>query len=129
MVMNIRWHHAALLAAALLVAEPAQAFRCGSRIVSKGDHSSKVRRYCGEPLGVQERLIYRSGITRPRWRLEGPPGSATMDREVIAYRESYVEVLVEEWTYNLGPHRLMRLVRFENGFVTEIHPLGYGYHK
>lgn len=37
------------------------------------------------------------------------------------------EVLIEEWTYNLGSHRLMRLVRLENGIVIDIRHLGYGY--
>ncbi len=38
------------------------------------------------------------------------------------------EVVVEEWTYNFGPRRLMRVIRFENGLVTSIRQLGYGYH-
>jgi len=37
------------------------------------------------------------------------------------------EVLVEDWTYNWGPYQLMRTIRLENGFVTEIRQLGYGY--
>ena len=47
------------------------------------------------------------------------------------YREiadrAYEEVVVEEWTYNFGPRRLMRQVIFENGFVRSIKQLGYGY--
>ncbi len=44
------------------------------------------------------------------------------------YIPSYVEeVLIEEWTYNLGPYQLMRTVRLENGVVAEIRNLGYGY--
>jgi len=37
------------------------------------------------------------------------------------------EVVVEEWTYNLGPRLLMRLVVLENGYVEDVKPLGYGY--
>ena len=37
------------------------------------------------------------------------------------------EVVIEEWTYNLGPHQLVRVVRLENGFVADITHLGYGY--
>ncbi|MEQ1803261.1 MAG: DUF2845 domain-containing protein [Gammaproteobacteria bacterium] len=112
----------------LLAAGPALAFRCGNKIVSEGDHYSKVLKYCGEPVGVQERVIYREGITRPRFRAEGPNG-LQYDREVLQYDRSYVEVLVEEWTYNFGPRRLMQLVRFENGFVVEVDQLGYGYRE
>lgn len=116
----------AVCALALLAAEPAFAFRCGAKIVAEGDHYSKVLKYCGEPLGVQERVIYREGRTRPRTRIIGPNGVRVED-EVLTYNRSYVEVVVEEWTYNFGPLRLMQLVRFENGFVAEIDQLGYGF--
>ena len=119
---------AAALSLLFLAATPALAFRCGSKIVSEGDHYSKVLKYCGEPVGVQERVIYREGRTRPRFRVEGPNG-LEYDREVLRYERSYVEVLVEEWTYNFGPRRLMQLVRFENGFVTSVDQLGYGYRE
>jgi hypothetical protein len=112
----------------LFAATPALAFRCGNRIVSEGDHYSKVLKICGEPTGVQERVIYREGVTRPRFRVDGPNG-LRYDQEVLQYERSYVEVLVEEWTYNFGPRRLMQLVRFENGFVVEVDQLGYGYRE
>jgi hypothetical protein len=114
------------LAGLLLTTSPAWAFRCGSRIVTDGDHYSKVRKYCGEPLGIQERVIYREGRTRPRIS-PGLGNGVTIDREVVYYDRSFVEVVVEEWTYNFGPRRLMQLVRFENGFVVEIEQLGYGF--
>jgi hypothetical protein len=38
-----------------------------------------------------------------------------------------VEIVIEEWTYNFGPRRLMQLVRFENGFVADMDQLGYGF--
>ncbi len=116
----------AVCALVLLAAGPAFAFRCGAKIVTEGDHYSKVLKYCGEPIGVQERLIYREGRTRPRVFTEGSNG-IRIEREVLTYDRSYVEVAVEEWTYNFGPRRLMQLVRFENGFVAEIEQLGYGF--
>ncbi len=48
-------------------------------------------------------------------------------QELLIHDRSVVEVLIEEWTYNFGPHKLMRIVRFENGLVAEIDHLGYGY--
>jgi hypothetical protein len=110
----------------ILAAGPAFGFRCNSKIVSEGDHYTKVLKYCGEPIGVQERVIYREGRTRPRFRSDGPDG-LRVEREVLNYDRSYVEVRVEEWTYNFGPRRLMQLVRFENGFVADIQQLGYGF--
>lgn len=116
-----------LAALALAVSEPAAAFRCGSRLVTEGDPASKVLRFCGEPESVQERVIYRKGLTRPpRGGLRGP-GGVDRQAEVVFYDESVVEVVVEEWTYNRGPHKLMRLVRFENGVVVAVLTLGYGY--
>ena len=109
----------------LLATGPAFAFRCGLKLVATGDHYSKVLKHCGEPIGVQERRIYGEGRTRPRVLLEGPNG-LRVEREVLAYDRSYVEIEVEEWTYNFGPRRLMQLVRFENGFVAETEELGYG---
>ena len=40
---------------------------------------------------------------------------------------SYIEVLVETWTYNLGPTKLMRRLTIEDGEVVDIETLGYGY--
>ena len=100
------------LTALLLIAAaaPAHAFRCGSRIITRGDHFEKILQYCGEPVSVQSRLQTRtySHFGRP-------------------YPGVVEEVLVEEWTYNLGPRQLMRVVRLENGFVADIKLLGYGY--
>jgi hypothetical protein len=97
-----------LLAASL----PAHAFRCGTRIIGRGDHVTKLLEFCGEPVNVQSRYGQRS--------LVGKYGRV--------YVPSYVEeVLIEDWTYNLGPNQLMRNVRLENGVVAEIRILGYGY--
>src|SRR5690606_22281593 len=99
------------IVAATMAGAPAHAFRCGTRLVTEGDPKSKVRRYCGEPVDIQTRVIYRTGLTRPRFRVQGPDGME-YSREILIPDRSYEEVLVEEWTYNFGPRRFMRLVRF-----------------
>ena len=66
------------------------AFRCGNRLVSEGDPAAKVLSY-GEPVGVQQRVIYRSGFTRPR--CDYGPG---IHFHQVDYDRSYEEVLVEE---------------------------------
>lgn len=43
------------------------------------------------------------------------------------FGDAVVEVPVEVWTYNFGPYKLMRRVRFVDGLVEEIETLGYGY--
>jgi hypothetical protein len=102
-----------MLAALLLVAAaaPAHAFRCGPRLITRGDHADKILRYCGEPVAVHTWLKQRSFV---------------MDSGVVL-RGALEEVVVEEWTYNLGPRMLMRVVRLENGYVEEVKALGYGY--
>ena len=95
----------------LLAAVPAHAFRCGSRIITRGDPAEKILHYCGEPVSVQTRLSQRAFFA-DRWRRY--PG--------------YVEdVVIEEWTFNFGPQQLIRVVRLENGYVEDIKHLGYGY--
>ena len=84
----------AVLLAGTLYASPADAFRCGSRIVTEGDDISRVYHICGEPDAVQHWTEIR---VRPTYR--------------YGYRyaiDSPVEIQVEEWTYNLGARRFMR---------------------
>jgi Protein of unknown function (DUF2845) len=120
-----------LLIGALAMAEPALAFRCGSRIVKEGDPLVKVLKYCGDPAATQQRVILRSGVPwhhGGRVIVEGNGSRIESSRgELAVHRYSTVEVVVDEWTYNLGPHKLMRMVRFENGLVSEVTTLGYGY--
>jgi len=110
MVPSKRLHVA--LTALLLVtaAAPAYAFRCGSRIITRGDPAEKILRYCGEPDAVTTRLKQRPYFSSG-----------------IYVRGALEEVVVEEWTYNLGPRLLMRVVLLEDGYVEEIKHLGYGY--
>jgi hypothetical protein len=97
--------------ALLLAAAPAHAFRCGTRIITRGDPADKMLRFCGEPASVQTRISQRGYVS-------------DFGRVVPGVVE---EVVIEEWTYNLGPHQLMRVVRLENGLVADIKHLGYGY--
>jgi len=100
------------LAALLLLAAaaPAHAFRCGSRIITRGDPAEKVLHYCGEPVAVTQRLKQRSYFMESGVRVRG----------------ALEEVVVEEWTYNLGPRLLMRVVVLEDGYVEDVKHLGYG---
>jgi hypothetical protein len=107
----------AFAALLLAVAVPASAdgLRCGSKLVTTGDPRAKVRQFCGEPTDVQTRSILR----RPVFGFGG---------RVYSYGDGYVEVPVEIWTYNFGPYKLMREIRFVDGRVEDIETLGYGYH-
>jgi hypothetical protein len=41
--------------------------------------------------------------------------------------DGFIEIPVDVWVYNLGPSKLMRRIRFEDGRVVAIDTLGYGY--
>jgi hypothetical protein len=110
----------------LLLTEPALALRCGNRVITDGDPMIKVKKYCGDPDVVQQRSIVRSGIPRSNSRVDDPD-TPPRDDELLIRDRSYVEVLIEDWTYNFGPNKLMRLIRFENGVVRDIEQLGYGF--
>ena len=96
----------------LLLASPAQALRCGQRLITAGDHSSRLLRFCGEPLSVE------SGYAQ---QLYIGDATATFFPRILK------DVHIQEWTYNFGPTRLMRVVRLENGIVTDIRSIGYGF--
>lgn len=106
---------ALLLALACSPAAHADAMRCGNKLVREGDTLTIVRDLCGEPRDVYTRSILR----RPSYLRNG---------RLYYFGDALVEVPVEVWTYNFGPYKLMRRVRFVDGLVEEIETLGYGYH-
>ena len=91
----------------------ADGMRCGTRLISDGDHAAKLVRYCGEPDFAHTRRAHVPFFNSVSGTTFYPPGVA--------------EIWIEEWTYNLGPHKLMRVVTLENGIVKRIKHLGYGY--
>lgn len=113
---SVRFIAALMLACAFAPSAFADAMRCGSKLVTIGDSRAAVRNTCGEPNDVETRSIVR----RPTYELNG---------RVIYYGDGYVEVPVEIWTYNFGPYKLIRRVRFVDGRVDEIETLGYGYRE
>ena len=85
-------------------------FRCASgRLISMGDHMVEVRNKCGEPDSAGQRVEKRTRKEKVR-RFMG----STSD-EVVEERE--IEVILDEWVYDLGPRRFMQMVTFENGRV------------
>lgn len=107
-------HASAFAAAALasVLSGPAQALRCDHRLISVGDRSAKLLHYCGKPFAVQVRRG-RAGFVGNFGRILFP-----------VFAE---DLLIEEWTYNFGPNRLMRVVWLENGIVARIEQAGYGF--
>jgi len=104
----------AAFAGVLTAPAHADGMRCGSRLIRDGDARAQVRAFCGEPDDVQTRSILR----RPVYNLRG---------RLVYYGDGLVEIPVETWTYNFGPNKLMRRVRFVDGLVETVETLGYGY--
>ena len=92
----------------------ADSFRCGTRLVSDGDSIDKVAALCGPPTDVQRREVLQQPIHwyhgRPYYTSYGP-----------------VPVPIEYWTYNLGPNKLMRRLKFEDGLLVDVETLTHGY--
>ena len=103
-----------VLAATLAAPAHADGMRCGGRLIRDGDPRAQVRSFCGEPADVQTRTILR----RPQYDYRG---------RLLYYGDGLTEIPVETWTYNFGPNKLMRRVRFVDGVVDEVETLGYGY--
>lgn len=91
---------------------PASALRCGSDIVTRGDHLLEVLEYCGEPA-LREEFVVRKPVARQQHHL-------LPDYPVIE------PVTVREWTYDFGPNRFMRKIRFEDGVIKKIKTLNKG---
>jgi len=115
------------------LAVQADTMRCDRNLISRGDHQGEVLASCGEPVISTRKTIYRSGIPRSRLRslslahnFYSGYSELSNDELLIHYR-SVVEVPVETWTYNFGPHYFMREVIFTDGRVSRINTLGYGH--
>ena len=87
------------------------------QLVTEGDTRSEVVAKCGDPTEIDSRSAI---LRRPVVWIGGRP---------YTVGESFVEIPVEVWIYNLGPSKLMRRMRFEDGKVVEIETLGYGYYE
>ena len=100
-----------------LIASSASAsdgMRCGSKLIMEGEVRERVVALCGEPVGVTQSSIMRRSSYR-------------RNNRVVYFGDQLVETIVETWTYNFGPNKLMRRLRFVDGILENIDTLGYGY--
>ncbi|HEX9021763.1 MAG TPA: DUF2845 domain-containing protein [Nitrospirota bacterium] len=81
---------------------------CSEQIVATGDTKSDVIAKCGEPSW------------KDRHQEEREETLDTGDRRKVF-------ITVEEWTYNLGPNRFVRVLTFKNNILVDIRTGGYGY--
>jgi len=98
---------------------------CGSKIIKKGDPQTKVRKYCGKPDDVKQRYAHRNNSFASVDSRTSSSGSIN-GRQTIYLEGFEEEALIEEWTYDRGKQKLIRVIYFENGIVTRIDNKGYG---
>lgn len=110
-----------LVALGALWASDAWGLRCQGRIVSLGDTRYQVMAKCGPPSFVEERYEERIRLSEDRPHVYDPGERRYLRPWVLQ------QVLIEEWTYNFGPHSLMYYLRFENGFLNDIRTGDYGF--
>jgi hypothetical protein len=100
------------------------ALRCGVRLITEGDTKSRVLAECGEPENIE---VWEEERVFPYYPWSVYDYDRQNNGEYRSPRYAREVVLVEEWTYNHGPHRFVDHIRFENGRVKEIISGDYGY--
>jgi len=107
----------------LLFCDTAHALRCGNKLVRTGMHEARVKAICGEPVSTQA-LGFVLRYYDPT-RSGSGLGSYTRYHGYGARQD----LLVTEMLFNFGPHKLMRVMRFEGGRLASIETAGYGYRE
>jgi hypothetical protein len=102
-------------------AQAFQGFRCGTgRLVEEGDRPPEVQNRCGDPDTADTREEHRT-LRKTVWTyVDGVP----VGKEV----EYTVTVMIDEWTYDLGPNRFIRHLIFENGRLIRVWTADRGSH-
>jgi hypothetical protein len=82
-------------------------FECRGKEIAYGSTRAEVGQRCGEPAIKDS---WEEEVVEP------------LDRGL----ERRIFLTVEEWAYNLGPHRFVRILKFQNGKLIGIRAAGYG---
>jgi hypothetical protein len=95
--------------------------RCDARYVHTGETQQRTRSICGEPDHADRRYERHSRARTVR----GPCPEDS--RRTCEITERYTEeIVVDEWTYDFGPRRLLHHLTFRNGRLSSIRTEGYG---
>jgi hypothetical protein len=93
--------------------------RCGTKLVSDGDSTYDVQSRCGDPTAATRRVELRTVRT---W-VNGPCVKGGGCGHMV---ERTVEVVVDEWVYDMGPHDFIRYLTFEQGKLLTVRTGDYG---
>jgi hypothetical protein len=92
----------------------AQSVVCAGKIINEGVTQVEVAAECGTPAQVDHRT-----------RSVGATVAGGTQPTYIA--GSSEDVQVDIWSYNFGSNKLMQRIWFEDGRVTRVESLGYGF--
>jgi hypothetical protein len=92
----------ALLLLMSRVAIADDSWRCPNGIVKLGDKMQDVQAACGAPTRSEHKVEHHT-----RWGLTGT-------------------ITTDTWTYDRGPHELIRILGFQSGVLQTIDLGGYG---
>jgi hypothetical protein len=101
----------------------AEGMYCGSRLVSKDDSLYQVRSLCGEPDDAQHRVETRTVRERVRIPCSRSENSSGKCETMV---ERSTDVVIDEWTYDMGRQKFVRLLTFVDGRLRRIETGGYG---
>ena len=105
------------------MSESSSAYRCNRRLVDRGDIASIVLEKCGEPLSIRSRYGFR--IRRDQgydtafqedW-VDGQLPFAQSTCDLLNFN-CVKKILVEEWFYDFGKRRGLKVITFEDGVLT-----------
>lgn len=100
----------------------ATGMRCGTKLVSDGDSTFRVRSTCGAPHAMDRVTEYRtvqSWVASPCVQVQGRVRCGFVV-------ERTVPVTLDVWTYDFGPHQFVRYLTFEQGRLVRLDTGGYG---
>jgi len=119
-----RFYALAALAAIVLPSASARAdsMNCGDRLVTSGDTLYRVRSTCGEPDDAHQRIEYRTVRVRGPGACVQENGRVRCDKEV----EQTIQVVIDEWVYDLGKNRFVEYLYFEQGRLVHVTEGSYG---
>ena len=83
---------------------------------------ARVVELCGEPVSTRQ-----LGYMLKPYIIKQPAGLSVAHGTRHVYGGYHQEIDVREMVFNFGPHKLMRIIRFEGGRMADIRTAGYGY--
>lgn len=99
--------------------------RCGSKLISLGDTKSEVLVKCGEPM-LKEAVGQKETskridipLTSDSGTIDSGVGNKNQNTAAVRRKES-VTKYIDQWTYNQGTGKFLKILTFEGGELVAI---------